>query len=274
MARFGLFTFHESPKFLISKGRDEEAVEVVKHVRAFNRRKGFGFSKLWKRSADVRAEEESVDDDLLTMEDLQECERVWEERQRDHERFERMSCDTCDCECECELGDGIEAGSGQARFIDGLPAMSGGSNAAEIGRLLAGAVPTSVHMKTNSDEGLVVSTSKHDVEAPVRRPGPGGRTAHDEGGGWQRQFGHLKALFSTWGMVRLTLLTWICYIADYWRVSAFQVSLLYRRGTVLMLSTSLCLCYRGFVIAGNFLPKFLADRGAAADQSTYDTYRN
>ncbi len=32
--------------------------------------------------------------------------------------------------------------------------------------------------------------------------------------------------------------------------------------------------YRGFTIAGNFLPKFLADRGAAANESTYVTYRN
>ena len=34
------------------------------------------------------------------------------------------------------------------------------------------------------------------------------------------------------------------------------------------------LIIRGFTIAGNFLPKFLADRGAAANESVYDTYRN
>ena len=53
-------------------------------------------------------------------------------------------------------------------------------------------------------------------------------------------------LFNTAAMARLTILTWICYAADYW----------------------------GFVIAGNFLPKFLAERGAADNMSTYDTYRN
>lgn len=32
--------------------------------------------------------------------------------------------------------------------------------------------------------------------------------------------------------------------------------------------------FRGFVIVGSFLPKFLAERGAATELSVYDTYRN
>ena len=34
--------------------------------------------------------------------------------------------------------------------------------------------------------------------------------------GAKKYVGHLGVLFSTWGMARLTVLTWICYAADYW----------------------------------------------------------
>ena len=37
-ARFFLFTFYESPKFLVSKGRDAEACEVIRCVAAVNGR--------------------------------------------------------------------------------------------------------------------------------------------------------------------------------------------------------------------------------------------
>jgi hypothetical protein len=36
--RFFIFPFHESPKFLISKGNDRGAVEVVHKIAAFNKR--------------------------------------------------------------------------------------------------------------------------------------------------------------------------------------------------------------------------------------------
>ncbi|PSR73933.1 hypothetical protein PHLCEN_2v10240 [Hermanssonia centrifuga] len=137
IARFVLFSFHESPKFLVSKGRDAEAVEVVKAVAKFNRRSC-----------------------VLTLQDMEDCERT---------------------------------------------------------------------SASDSDESL---------------RGGGGEVAEKKAK--KIRVGHLTTLFSTWSMTRLTILTWICYAADYW----------------------------GFVIAGNFLPKFLADRGAAANESTYDTYRN
>lgn len=35
--RFFLFTFQESPKFLLSKGKDEEAIKVVQHVAKVNK---------------------------------------------------------------------------------------------------------------------------------------------------------------------------------------------------------------------------------------------
>ncbi|KZV79174.1 MFS general substrate transporter [Exidia glandulosa HHB12029] len=57
---------------------------------------------------------------------------------------------------------------------------------------------------------------------------------------------HLRELFDGWTMARLTVLTWVVYGADYW----------------------------AFSIAGAFLPKLLAERGAAAHFSTAQTYRN
>lgn len=35
--RFFLFTFHESPKFLLSRGKEAEAIEVLHKIAAFNR---------------------------------------------------------------------------------------------------------------------------------------------------------------------------------------------------------------------------------------------
>ncbi|KAI5475236.1 hypothetical protein MNV49_001716 [Pseudohyphozyma bogoriensis] len=37
LLRFVVFTFHESPKFLLARGRDEEAILVIQRVAAFNR---------------------------------------------------------------------------------------------------------------------------------------------------------------------------------------------------------------------------------------------
>ncbi|EJD35163.1 hypothetical protein AURDEDRAFT_175798 [Auricularia subglabra TFB-10046 SS5] len=56
---------------------------------------------------------------------------------------------------------------------------------------------------------------------------------------------HVAELFATRRMARLTLLTWAVYAGDYW----------------------------GFSIAGAFLPKLLAQRGAKARLSTAATYR-
>ena len=36
--RFFIFPFYESPKFLLSKGKDRAAVDVVRKIAAFNRR--------------------------------------------------------------------------------------------------------------------------------------------------------------------------------------------------------------------------------------------
>lgn len=114
LARFVLFSFHESPKFLVAKGRDRQAVEVVRAVAKFN----------GKRVG-------------LAVEHLEACERV-------------------------------------ANDDDVNDSASG------------------------SEEGEV-------REKKVRRV-PGG---------------HLRMLFGTWTMARLTVLTWICYAADYWCVSFF-----------------------------------------------------
>jgi hypothetical protein len=37
IARYLVFTFHESPKFLISKGRDQEAIDVLRKIARFNK---------------------------------------------------------------------------------------------------------------------------------------------------------------------------------------------------------------------------------------------
>ncbi|EJD39636.1 MFS general substrate transporter [Auricularia subglabra TFB-10046 SS5] len=55
----------------------------------------------------------------------------------------------------------------------------------------------------------------------------------------------VSGLFATWGMARLTLLTWAAYASNHW----------------------------GFAIANAFLPKVLAQRGAHARLSTAATYR-
>lgn len=36
--RFVIFTFQESPKFLVYRGRDEEAIEVLQHIAKVNKR--------------------------------------------------------------------------------------------------------------------------------------------------------------------------------------------------------------------------------------------
>lgn len=99
-ARFVLFTFHESPKFLVTRGHDRRAVEVVEAVARFNGRRC-----------------------TLSTRDLEECDRV-----------------ESDVGGEGEL----EKKMGKARV------------------------------------------------------------------------GHLGMLFESRKMIRLTMLTWICYAADYW----------------------------------------------------------
>lgn len=166
--RFFVFNFSESPKFLINKGRDAEACEVVRCIARANKRE----------STISNAELEEID----------------------------------------------------ARFA-------------------AAARPASRLSKGAREGEDSVSEKPEGKEKRVKVPAMGG---------------HLKLLFSSGYMVRLTLLTWVCYAADYWcvRVMAVSVRLLTR------------VVHRGFVIAGNFLPKFLAERGAAEHQSTAEVYRN
>lgn len=114
LARFVLFTFHESPKFLVSKGRDAEAIRVVHAVARFN-----GVST----GVEIR-ELEDVDT-----------------------RIARAGKGRCD---EIEEG------------------------------------------QQDQDQ-----STKRTVRA-------GGHV------------GHLKILFGTASMARLTALTWLCYAADYW----------------------------------------------------------
>ncbi|KAI0341309.1 MFS general substrate transporter [Trametopsis cervina] len=211
VARFGLFTFEESPKFLVGKGRDQEAVDVVRRVRAFNDKKtmtSWGRA-IWSRRTHEDREDEVDDGDaaeVLSLEDLDACEKEWEERER------------ASLECaECDAVDG-----------QGLPRPPTTS--------AAGPSSSSSGSAGNGKKG------EEDVEARL----PPAKAEAVKVTGIKKYVGHLSALFSTWGMARLTILTWICYAADYW----------------------------GFVIAGNFLPKFLADRGAEANESTFDTYRN
>lgn len=123
IGRFVLFTFHESPKFLVSKGRDAEAVRVVHAIGAVNGAEHVG----------------------LTLRDLEEVD----------ERF----------------------------------SSKGGSEG----------------------EGVVVS-----VEEVV-----GGKRTR----ALKRNFGHVGALFSSPAMVRLTVLTWVCYAADYWCVFVYSCGL-------------------------------------------------
>ena len=110
-ARFVLFTFHESPKFLVSKGHDKRAVEVVKAVARFN-----GTTC------------------PLKVEELERCEQ------------------------ESSVGSGSETGEPES-----------------------------------------------------------------EKKGRKVQVDHLATLFSSWAMIRLTLLTWVCYAADYWWVAFLVV---------------------------------------------------
>ncbi|GJE88233.1 MFS general substrate transporter [Phanerochaete sordida] len=179
-ARFFLFTFYESPKFLISKGRDAEACEVIRCV------------------AQVNGRESSIDEG-----ELEEIDRRFAEV----ERASRIS------------GGGSRM-SKTSRMSKGSRMSREGSRMSREGsRLSKGA--------TEGEDGVGGEEKARRIKVPAMG-------------------GHLQMLFSSPAMVRLTLLTWVCYAADYW----------------------------GFVIAGNFLPKFLADRGAADNVSTAVTYRN
>jgi hypothetical protein len=60
------------------------------------------------------------------------------------------------------------------------------------------------------------------------------------------KFSNVGRLFGSAKMARLTLLTWAVYMSDHW----------------------------GFTIAGSFLPKILAERGAGTGVGIDVTYRN
>ena len=122
-ARFVLFTFYESPKFLVSRGKDREAVEVVHAVAGFN-------------GAQTG----------LKVAELEEVDGWFERRER--------------------KGEGRRSGEGSG-------------DVEEI----------------------------EDVEVREEKKKRKGGVAHME---------HLKILFGSAAMVRLTVLTWVCYAADYW----------------------------------------------------------
>jgi len=57
--RFFVFRFHESPRYLIGKGRDEEAVEVIHKIARFNGRADqctLTVEDLWKAVQEVSGE--------------------------------------------------------------------------------------------------------------------------------------------------------------------------------------------------------------------------
>lgn len=185
-----LFTFHESPKWLVGRGRDEEAVEVVRRVREFNRRKTWGFDWRGGRAQDLDGEEEEGEG-VLTVEDLRACEREWEERKRERVEWEREACGCCDS----------EAIDGLPPTTPRLPAISSSS-----GGPSTSSTDTGKHVKTSQDDVLEGGLTKTRTEEENER----GMALAKMG------LGHLKMLFATWGMARLTVLTWVCYAADYW----------------------------------------------------------
>jgi hypothetical protein len=196
VARFGLFTFEESPKFLVSKQRDMEAVNVVNRVRAFNVKKDGIWAKIafWKKGerSEVASRQESS---ILSIEELEACEKEWELRENERERIaaEMAKCSEC-----------VQHGS-----VDGLPPVlhtqassSSPSTEDSIRR------QNNTHIKADESEG-----DRLDAEAGHAM---GTRKAEMKMKGVKKHLGHLLVLFSTCGMARLTILTWICYAADYW----------------------------------------------------------
>ncbi|MCO5566029.1 hypothetical protein L7F22_019704 [Adiantum nelumboides] len=73
LLRFLVFQFHESPAFLINRGRDEEALEVVKRIAKTNRAPPpqftiQHFNEIDRRCADLRGgREDSDEDDLVSV---------------------------------------------------------------------------------------------------------------------------------------------------------------------------------------------------------------
>ena len=198
IARFGLFTFEESPKFLVGKGRDQEDVDVVNRVRAFNEKRASGSMVraigVFQSGSRNNSDGVQADVDVLSIDDLEACEKEWEERERQREDYEVARCREC----------------GE---VDGLPPLQDSENSSsESSEGDAKAKgKNSTQVKTREVNGSVEELG--DVEArPANRMG---RTEVKVKGA-KKYVGHLGVLFSTWGMARLTVLTWICYAADYW----------------------------------------------------------
>lgn len=197
IARFGLFTFEESPKFLVGKGKDQEAVDVINRVRAFNDKRqsgsmvrAFAVFQSGSRTENIHADV-ADDADSLSINELEACEKEWEERERQRESFEAAQCREC----------------GE---VDGLPPVQP-ENSSEDSTKAKG--KGGEHVKTREDE---VTGSTEDVDDIEARPANRLRGAEVKIKGAKKYLGHLSALFSSWGMARLTVLTWICYAADYW----------------------------------------------------------
>ena len=156
-ARFFLFTFYESPQFLVNKGRDAEACAVVRCVARVNGRES---------AIDV-GELEEVDARFAAVEAAEES---------------RKSA--------------INKGGEDASKDGGVPSRSRmskrGSRVSGVrGSRMSGTRGS--RMSARSADGAEEGT----VEVPAMG-------------------GHLQTLFCNAAMVRLTLLTWVCYAADYW----------------------------------------------------------
>lgn len=158
-ARFVLFTFYESPKFLVSKGKDREAVEVIRKIALFNRLS-------------------PEDAHILSMEDLDSCDRLFHAGDPQDE-----SCTSDESDSRASKGKNIRKKDWKSKSIDGNVNANGNSG---------------------NDSDSEAEEGKQSSKFVVRGKQAAGKV------------NHLATLFSTRAMTRLTVLTWICYAADYW----------------------------------------------------------
>ena len=157
-ARFFLFTFYESPQFLVNKGRDAEACAVVRCAARVNGRES---------AIDV-SELEEVDARFVAVEAAEESTKSAIKKSAE---------------------DAKDAGAGGSAVRGST--MRGSRVSGVRGSRMSGARAS--RMSARSADGAEEGT----VEVPAMG-------------------GHLQTLFCNAAMVRLTLLTWVCYAADYW----------------------------------------------------------
>lgn len=170
-------------------------MDVVNRVRAFNEKRAsgsmvraFGVFQSGSHNDAIQA-----DTDMLSIDELEACEKEWEERERQREAYEAARCREC----------------GE---VDGLPPLQDSENSSSS---------ESSEGDAKAKNGAQVKTREVDVSAEdlgdvEARPATRFRRKEVKVKGAKKYVGHLGVLFSTWGMARLTVLTWICYAADYW----------------------------------------------------------